>query len=239
MTREGFLDRWSRLKRDGEAEADAGAGPEVDATLQAPPEAAEPAAEDERTDDEILTALGLPHPDELRPGDDFRAFMAAAVPDRLRRMALRRLWASNPALANLDGLVEYGEDYTDKATVVENLQTLFRVGEGMVRKTAPPEEGDEAEDAAQDLAAEGEATTPEGASPEETADDAAVADVTEADCDESAEAGVDSPAEEAPAEIVAEVPEDSERVEAATVFDAEDGGVAPTRRRMRFTLPTG
>ena len=237
MAREGFLDRWSRLKRDGEPEA--GAGPEVDPALQTAPEADEPAAEDERTDDEILTALGLPHPDELRPGDDFRAFMAAAVPDRLRRMALRRLWASNPALANLDGLVEYGEDYTDKATVVENLQTLFRVGEGMVRKSAPPEEGEAAEDAAQDLAAEGEATTPDGAAPEETADDAAVADVTEADSDELAEADDDAPVEEAPAEVIAEVLEDRERVEAATAVETDDVGVAPTRRRMRFDVPTG
>lgn len=229
MAREGFLDRWSRLKRDGEAEA--GAGPEVDPALQAPPEADEPAAEDERTDDEILTALGLPHPDELRPGDDFRAFMAAAVPDRLRRMALRRLWASNPALANLDGLVEYGEDYTDKATVVENLQTLFRVGEGMVRKTAPPDEGEEAEDAAQDLAAEDEATAPKGASPEEAA-------VAEADSAELAEADDDAPVEEAPAEVIAEVLEGRERVEAATAFETDDVGVAPTRRRMRFTLPS-
>jgi hypothetical protein len=37
-------------------------------------------------------------------------------------------------LANLDGLVDYGEDYTDAATVVENLQTVYQVGKGMVTK---------------------------------------------------------------------------------------------------------
>ena len=43
-------------------------------------------------------------------------------------MALRRLWKVNPVLANVDGLVEYGEDFTDSATVVENLQTTYQVG---------------------------------------------------------------------------------------------------------------
>ena len=75
--------------------------------------------------------MGLPDPDTLQPGDDFRAFMAKAVPDRLRRRALRRLWQSNPALANLDGLVDYGEDFTDSATVIENMQTAYQVGKGM------------------------------------------------------------------------------------------------------------
>jgi hypothetical protein len=44
---------------------------------------------------------------------------------------LRRLWLSNPALANVDGLVDYGQDFTDSATVVENLQTAYQVGRGM------------------------------------------------------------------------------------------------------------
>jgi len=85
-----------------------------------------------RSDDEILQELGLPDPDTLKPGDDFGAFMARAVPERIRRRALRRLWRSNAALANLDGLLDYGEDYTDSATVIEGLQTAYQVGRGMV-----------------------------------------------------------------------------------------------------------
>ena len=87
-----------------------------------------------RNDAEILDELDLPDPDTLNAGDDFRAFMREAVPDRLRRRALRRLWTSNPALANLDALVDYGEDYTDSATVVANLQTAYQVGKGILRK---------------------------------------------------------------------------------------------------------
>src|SRR6056297_4169178 len=99
-------------------------------------EAAEQAAREaelaEKSDEEILEDLGLPDPDTLEEGADFKAFMAKAVPDRIRRRALRRLWISNPALANLDGLLDYGEDFTDSAKVLENMQTAYQVGKGMM-----------------------------------------------------------------------------------------------------------
>lgn len=85
-----------------------------------------------KTDTEVLTELNLPDPDSLQAGDDVSGFMAKAVPDRLRRRALRRLWQLNPVLANVDGLVDYGEDYTDAACVIENLQTAYQVGKGML-----------------------------------------------------------------------------------------------------------
>jgi len=119
-------DFWSRRKAQVEAEARA----EVEA-VESAEAAAQEAALEEKNDAELCEEFGLPDPDTLQPGDDFRAFMAKAVPDRLRRRALRRLWLSNPALANLDGLVDYGEDFTDSATVIENLQTAYQVGKGM------------------------------------------------------------------------------------------------------------
>lgn len=130
---------------------------------EAEPVVAEPAAEteivDERSDAEILEALELQDPDTLEMGDDFSGFMAKAVPEHLRRKALRKLWLSNPTLANLDALVEYGEDYTDAATVVENLQTAYQVGKGMMRHVeemarvaaADDEEAPAAEEAAVEM----------------------------------------------------------------------------------------
>ncbi len=91
------------------------------------------AALEEKTDAEILAELELPDPDTLEMGDDFSAFMAKAVPDRIRRRALRTLWRSNPVLANVDMLVDYGEDFTDSAMVVENMQTAYQVGKGMLK----------------------------------------------------------------------------------------------------------
>lgn len=133
-TREdGFLGRWSRLKREGGE-----ASPE-----EAPAEAAVPAEaapeEPPRSDAEILEELGLPEPESLKEGDDFAAFMKEAVPEHLRRRALRRLWTSNPVLANLDELIDYGDDFTDAATVIENLATGWKVGRGYAVPEPDPE----------------------------------------------------------------------------------------------------
>ena len=116
-----FLSRWSRLKRTRAAEEEA-------ASAAPPGEPAGPV--EEKTEAEILEELGLPDPDTLEPGDDFSGFMARAVPEAVRRRALRKLWLSNPVLANLDELVEYGENYTDAATVVENLASAWQAGRG-------------------------------------------------------------------------------------------------------------
>lgn len=119
-------DFWSRRKAQVEAEAEAQAR-----AAEAAARAAQDAEQAQKSDAELCDELGLPDPDTLQPGDDFRAFMAKAVPDRLRRRALRRLWLSNPTLANLDGLIDYGEDFTDSARVFENMQTAYQVGKGM------------------------------------------------------------------------------------------------------------
>ena len=128
---EDFASRWSRRKRDARH---ASAEPE-------PRPAARAAPVEERSDRELLEELGLPEPESLKPGDDFSSFMAAAVPARLRNRALRRLWGSNPVLANLDGLIDYGEDFTNAATVPEVLNTAYRVGRGWAEDAQ--EEGEE------------------------------------------------------------------------------------------------
>ena len=88
---------------------------------------------EEKTDAELLEELDLPDPDTLVMGDDFSVFMSKTVPDRIRRRALRILWRSNPVLANVDMLVDYGEDFTDAAMAVENIQTAYQVGKGMLK----------------------------------------------------------------------------------------------------------
>jgi hypothetical protein len=121
-------DFWSRRKAAVADEVRAGEEAEWEAQA-----AEERRALEERPDEEVLAELELPDPDTMKQGDDFSAFMAEAVPEKLRRRALRQLWRSNPVLANLDSLVDYGEDYTDAALVVENLQTAYQVGKGMLK----------------------------------------------------------------------------------------------------------
>jgi hypothetical protein len=83
---------------------------------------------------EVLEHLGLPDPDDLGLGADFKQFLGKAVPKQIRQRALRRLWTSNPVLANLDGLNDYEQDFTAAATVVANLKTSYVVGEGFVKR---------------------------------------------------------------------------------------------------------
>ncbi|MEY8842440.1 DUF3306 domain-containing protein [Cribrihabitans sp. XS_ASV171] len=167
-------DFWSRRRAAVEAEERA-----EEAAARSMREAETREALDARTDEEILAELNLPDPDQLEPGDNIAAFLREAVPDRLRRRALRRLWQVNPLLANVDGLVDYGEDYTDAACVVENLQTAYQVGRGMLSHV-------------EKLAAE--MTEPE----EETADPCAVDTSTEQPSHPApAVAQADAPTEEA------------------------------------------
>ncbi|MFS4580814.1 DUF3306 domain-containing protein [Phaeobacter sp. C3_T13_0] len=85
----------------------------------------------DKSDAEILEEMELPDPDTLGKGDDFSVFLRETVPARIRTRALRKLWRTNPVLANVDGLLDYGEDFTDSSMVVENLQTAYQVGKGM------------------------------------------------------------------------------------------------------------
>ncbi|MFZ1726103.1 MAG: DUF3306 domain-containing protein [Albidovulum sp.] len=122
---------WSRRRAAVEAEAAADLAA-YEAAKAAETQQAIKAAQAEKTDAEILEELGLKNPDDMIAGDDFAAFMRSAVPERLRRRALRVLWRSNPVLANLDGLLDHDDDFTDAATVMPGLKTTYQVGKGML-----------------------------------------------------------------------------------------------------------
>jgi uncharacterized protein DUF3306 len=132
----GFLARWSRRKqadRDAAArrgKANSAASPQ---SLAAAPEEP-PAIED------------LPALETLTKDSDFRPFMRAGVPEELRNQALRKLWMSDPLYANLDGLLEYGEDFAEPFRMAGVVATVYRVLEGMpdpeppAADTPPPAE---------------------------------------------------------------------------------------------------
>jgi hypothetical protein len=126
--------------------------------------AEEETREAERTDEEILAELDLPDPEEMTSPDQVKALLRTAAPQRLKRRALRRLWRLNPVLANLDGLNDYDDDYTDAATAGEVVKTTYRVGKGLLKHIEAQEEARAAKAAA---LAEG-APEPETAEPEPT-----------------------------------------------------------------------
>jgi hypothetical protein len=186
MTRsddDGFLSRWSRRKRTGGPDPDS-PPPNEEAGPQAAHATDEDAADDggaapAKTDAELCEELGLKDPDKLGPGDDFSGFMKAGVPEHLRRRALRKLWVSNPVLANLDGLNDYDTDFTGDTVAPGMLKTAYKVGRGIVRDLAEAEPDEDAvpgPPADEDEAAAGEAElaalAPENAKCPQTSDNA-------------------------------------------------------------------
>ena len=120
----GFLSRWSDRKLSAEQDEPALPSAGVE-------QAEESLDEFEgKSDDEILSILELPDPETLTLGDTVEKFMSGRVPERIRARALRAFWKTNPVLANLDGLDEYWDDYTDAAMIIENMETIYQVGKG-------------------------------------------------------------------------------------------------------------
>ena len=72
----------------------------------------------------------LPSIDELNFESDYTVFLNSKVPETLRRAALRKLWTSDPVLANLDGLNDYDEDYNLVDTTITAAQSAYKVGRG-------------------------------------------------------------------------------------------------------------
>jgi hypothetical protein len=127
----GFLARWSRLKQ---AERDKASRQDP-----APPDpAAVDSAEPPADPPEDLPAL-----ESLTKDSDFRAFMRPGVPEELRNQALRKLWGSDPVYANLDGLLEYGEDFAAPFRMAGVVATVYRVLEGMPEPEKPAESATE------------------------------------------------------------------------------------------------
>jgi uncharacterized protein DUF3306 len=199
-------DFWVRRKAAVQAEAEADLR-----ALKINDDKVRDAELDERPDSEILEELGLPDPDSLDKGDDFKSFLTKAVPGRIRNRALRRLWLTNPVLANVDGLVDYGEDFTDGAKVIEAMQTAYQVGKGMTKHV---------EEMARQAEAEALAEDADGGHAVDTSDASAVADEGQTEASLAPQSEPVTPAEQ-PAPSVA----------AGPVGDAESA-VLP--RRMRF-----
>ena len=71
--------------------------------------------------------------EKLDFNSDYTQFMKDGVPEEARTRALRQLWISNPVLANMDGLDDYCEDYTDAAMVpAGGVRTAYRIGKGFL-----------------------------------------------------------------------------------------------------------
>ena len=135
-TDDDFLTRWSRRKRGEHPEEPAPESPDLKTANAVIPEA----ESEDQGDPEVMAQL--PDIDGMDDSSDFTVFLQKGVPEALRRRALRKLWRVNPVLANLDGLNDYDEDYTQLSTWGRGMKTAYRVGKGFLadETDAPPAE---------------------------------------------------------------------------------------------------
>lgn len=121
---EGFLRRWSRLKREAEESA---------APLPAAPETAAPDAPALPTLEDVA-ALG--------PDSDYSAFMAQGVDRSLRRLAMKKLFA-DPHFNTMDGLDIYIGDYTQASPVPAAMLAALEHARGMLLRGREAEEAED------------------------------------------------------------------------------------------------
>ncbi len=117
-----FLSRWSRraaeARRTEERSQDV-----VDADSDVPD-----------ISENTTSDLELPDPETLGPDSDYRPFLERTVAPALRRLALRRLWRSDPVFSNLDGLNDYDENFAAlHRTGTETIAAAVRAGRQYAR----------------------------------------------------------------------------------------------------------
>ncbi len=134
---EGFVRRWSRLKRLGgdglsdeaAAREEGGVAPADDSSKFVPKD------------------LDLPDIGTLHKDSDFTAFLRKAVPEHLQRLALRKLWRADPIFSVIDGLDDYDENFR----AMDVAAALMQEGRKAVKKLAGAEDKKEEEPVTEEL----------------------------------------------------------------------------------------
>ena len=174
---EPFLKRWSRRKTEpggdqdvpdpaaGEAPvpvlpdaaapgapAEEGAAPDPDATAPGGPVEEGAPPDPDAAEAPAIDPADLPDVESLDAESDYSVFMQEGVPDDLRKRALSKLFMSNPLFSKLDGLNDYDDDYSMIGTVVEHVETIYKVGRGFLEDSdiIHVDDADDADDAESD-----------------------------------------------------------------------------------------
>ena len=110
---EGLLSRWSRRKLETSEQTQSDNSLlEIEKPEQLPVAAeAIKATEPDVNEEPVLTDEDMPPIETLGEDSDFSMFMSSGVSDKLRNLALRKMFHV-PAFNIRDGLDEYDEDYT-------------------------------------------------------------------------------------------------------------------------------
>ena len=133
---DNFLTRWSKKKSKQKSENEISKIESTDFNSSQGDEVSksstsEVSENDKLNDDELLKKYNLPNPEKIKKEKSLDVFFKDGVPDRLRQIALRRVWRLNPIIRFADAEInDYHEDFTDAATVIEGMETAYKVGKG-------------------------------------------------------------------------------------------------------------
>jgi hypothetical protein len=119
---ENFLARWSRRKRDIEQSEAEGQAPPAEPDLEPAPgddpaQSPRPAEAAAGGEAEAFDPASVPPVESITAATDIRAYFARGVPAELARAALRRAWASDPAIRDFVGLAENAWDFNAPETI--------------------------------------------------------------------------------------------------------------------------
>ena len=125
MSEEDFLGRWSRLKRKSDREKKSGAEPSPargqpghDGTIpQGGPTPEKDNNEHGGPSEPAFDPASLPPIESITAASDIRAFLQSGVPADLAKAALRRAWATDPAIRDFIGIAENQWDFTDPTAI--------------------------------------------------------------------------------------------------------------------------
>ena len=127
---ENFLSRWSKKKsKQTQIENYNSKQPDPESSTETENQSSLDEENNKLNDEELLKKYNLPNPENIKTEKSLDVFFKEGVPDRLRQIALRRVWRLNPIIRFADAEInDYHEDFTDAATVIEGMQTAYKVG---------------------------------------------------------------------------------------------------------------
>ena len=115
---DNFILRWARLKHESDTahETDSSGNslpPDPARTVLADAEATTAQPRSDAAIDEPFDPASLPSIESIAADTDIGAFLQSGVPAELTRAALRRAWASDPAIRDFIGIAENQWDFND------------------------------------------------------------------------------------------------------------------------------
>jgi hypothetical protein len=174
MSDEGFLDRWSRRKRQVAQRDDAETAESSEARARGLPDDRQgtrsATAATQPADEPEFDLSQLPSLETITANTDVRAFFAPGVPAWLRHAALRRVWSADPTIRDFVGLSENAWDFNAPETIPgfgaigspEDVQRLLAQLIGGPGEPAEKTGAMRADDDAQLAASSAESAQPQG-----------------------------------------------------------------------------